>query len=207
GWRRVRSARGRAGFCGWRCGAWAWRNYPLSRLPPLPRALHDAQLGAELGQAAAADFEGVLAVAEHGVDAAVAIAAQFHQFVAGVGCGLAAGERALGGGGAELGHGGIIRYRGFRGSHGPYTMRSWVRSWGRQRRLTSRGCSPWRSTAWTRPSASRRSSISSWRATRQLRWMRTKRSPNSSSSDFSDSSIRSRPRAWYTTTYCSSACR
>ena len=37
--------------------------------------------------------------------------------------------------------------------------------------------------------------------------MRTKRSPNSSSSDFSDSSIRSSPRAWCTTTYFSSAYR
>src|SRR5690606_23208719 len=111
--------------------------------------------------------------------------------------GLPEGERAFAGGDAEYWHPPII----------PYTRRSCVRSWGRQRRLTSSGCSPWRSTAWTWPSPSRRSSINSWRATRQLRWMRTKRSPNSSSSDFSDSSIRSRPRAWYTTTYFSSACR
>ena len=45
------------------------------------------------------------------------------------------------------------------------------------------------------------------RATRQFRWMRTNASPNSASSYFSDSSIRSSPRAWCTTTYFSSACK
>src|SRR5690606_17562987 len=73
GRRRVRSARVRAGSCGWRCGVLASANYPL----------HEAQLGAQLGQAAAADFEGVLTVAKHGVDVAVAIAAQLHQLMAG----------------------------------------------------------------------------------------------------------------------------
>ena len=127
--RRVRSATGRAGSCGWRCGAWCMR--PLSRLA-IDSSRHAASASqvlhrlAQARHAAPADFQRLLAVAQHGLHVAV---------------------------------GGAL------------------------------------------------SSTISWRATRQLRWMRTKRSPNSSSSDFSDSSIRSSPRAWCTTTYFSSACR
>src|SRR3546814_7171761 len=98
GRRRVRSAKGRAGSCGWRCGSWACAIIARGDLARglRPRSLPHGQRASsgawsrlqalddflEAGDAAAADFQRLGAVAQDRVDVAVGLAAQFDQLVA-----------------------------------------------------------------------------------------------------------------------------
>src|SRR3546814_7794851 len=98
GRRRVRSSKGRAGSCGWRCGSWACAIIARGDLARgcRPRSLQHGQRASsgawsrlqalddflEAGDAAAADFQRLGAVAQDRVDVAVGLAAQFDQLVA-----------------------------------------------------------------------------------------------------------------------------
>src|SRR3546814_1242504 len=98
GRRRVRSAKGLAGSCGWRGGSWACAIIARGDLARglRPRSLPHGQRASagawsrlqalddflEAGDAAAADFQRLGAVAQDRVDVAVGLAAQFDQLVA-----------------------------------------------------------------------------------------------------------------------------